>query len=136
MKTYVLDSSAVLRYIDGEKGSERMEELLRLCVAWQIRLEISSVQWGEIAGRLLKRLGRGEQRKALSTLLPSEAQIIPATAERAVHAAELKVDHSLGYADAFALDLAMDSPDHVLVTADYGFQPVTDLAKIEFLPTK
>ena len=31
---------------------------------------------------------------------------------------------------------AKQSPDHVLVTADYGFKPVEDLARIEFLPAK
>jgi hypothetical protein len=30
----------------------------------------------------------------------------------------------------------MDSPDHVSVTADYGFKEVADLARIEFLPAK
>ncbi|MGH9600365.1 MAG: PIN domain-containing protein, partial [Terracidiphilus sp.] len=69
-------------------------------------------------------------------LMPSEAAIIPATADRAVRAANLKVDRSVSYADAFALDLAMDSPDHVLVTADYDFKRVEDLARIEFLPAK
>jgi hypothetical protein len=30
----------------------------------------------------------------------------------------------------------MESTDHVLVTADYGFRVVADLARIEFLPAK
>jgi hypothetical protein len=30
----------------------------------------------------------------------------------------------------------MDSPDHILVTADYGFKDVADLVRIEFLPLK
>jgi hypothetical protein len=72
----------------------------------------------------------------LDSLLPSEATIIPASADRAVHAAGLKVDRNIAYADAFAVDLAMDSPGHVLVTADYGFKRVEDLARIEFLPAK
>ena len=38
--------------------------------------------------------------------------------------------------DAFAVHLAMDSPDHILVTADYDFKAVEDLARIEFLPAK
>ena len=63
-------------------------------------------------------------------------EIIPASAERAVHAAEIKVDRKISYADAFAMELAMDSPEHVLVTADYDFKVVEDLARIEFLPKK
>jgi hypothetical protein len=68
--------------------------------------------------------------------LPSEAKVVPASAERAIHAADIKVDRNIAYADAFAVDLAMDSPGHVLVTADYGFKSVEDLARIEFLPAK
>jgi len=62
--------------------------------------------------------------------------LVAATSDRAVHAAELKVDRRISYADTFALDVAMDSSDHVLVTADYDFKAVDDLARIEFLPTK
>ncbi len=62
--------------------------------------------------------------------------IEPATPVQAVRAAELKVDRNISYADAFALELAMRSPEHVLVTADYEFKKVTDLARTEFLPVK
>ena len=48
----------------------------------------------------------------------------------------MRVDRKITYADAFALDLAMDSAEHVLVTADYGFKAVEDVARIEFLPAK
>jgi hypothetical protein len=53
-----------------------------------------------------------------------------------IPAAEVKVDRNIGYAHAFALNLAMDLPRHVLVTADYGFKAVEDLARIEFLPAQ
>ena len=72
----------------------------------------------------------------MSSLLPSEAQIVPVSGERAVHAADIKVDRRVAYADAIVLELAMSIADHVLVTADYGFKDVADLARIEFLPLK
>jgi PIN domain nuclease of toxin-antitoxin system len=136
MTTYILDSSAALRYIDDEAGAARVEELLNDCVSWRADLCISAVQWGEIVGRIRKRLGPVEEMHVLNSLLPSEVQIVPATAERAVRAAALKVDRNVAYADGFALGLAMEAADRVLVTADYGFKAVVDLAKIEFLPAK
>ena len=136
MTTYVLDSSAALRYVDDGAGADRVEEILSACAGWKAGLSISAVQWGEIAGKLRKRFGASDESRILSSLLPSEAVIIPASADRAVHAAQLKVDRNLAYADGFAIDLAMDSADHVLVTADYGFKAVDDLARIEFLPAK
>ena len=136
MTVYVLDASALLRYIDDEAGAERVEELLRACVAGKTEACISAVQWGEIAGNLRKRLGALQQRRILSSLLPSESEIVPVSGERAVRAAEIKVDRKVSYADALAIELAMSFPDHVLVTADYGFKDVADLARIEFLPAK
>lgn len=126
----------MIRYLDKEAGSDRVKAILKACVSARAELHISAVQWGEVAGNLRKRFGPSEEERILSTLLPSEAEIVPASGSRAVHAAALRVDHKISYADAFALDLAMDSPDHVLVTADYGFKPVEDLAQIEFLPAK
>ena len=136
MTVYILDSSAVIRYIDSEAGADRVNAILKACVAGQAEVCISAVQWGEVAGNLRKRLGASQEKSILSSLLPSESEIVPASAERAVRAAELRVDHKISYADAFALNLAMDSPDHILVTADYGFEAVDDLARIEFLPVK
>jgi predicted nucleic acid-binding protein len=114
---FVLDSSSVLRYIDNEAGADRVNEILKACVRHQARMCIPALQWGEIAGELRKRLG-------------------PDGGKRALHAAQLRMDRKIPYADAFALDLAMDSREHILVTADYDFKDVADLARIEFLPLK
>ena len=136
MITYVLDASALIRFVDDEAGAERVEAILSACAASQARLCISAVQWGEVAANYRKRFGPAQEIYIMSTILPSEATIVPATAERAVHAAEFRVNRKISYADAFALDLAMDSPEHILVTADYEFKAVNDLAQIEFLPAK
>jgi predicted nucleic acid-binding protein len=136
MTVYVLDSSALIRYIDNEAGADRVNMAIKACVSGRAGLSISAVQWGEVAGNLRKRLGAVEERRILSNILPSEAEIIPATGERAVRAAALRVDRGLSYADAFAVELALDSTEHILITADYGFQPAADLIQIEFLPTK
>jgi predicted nucleic acid-binding protein len=136
MTVYVLDSSAVLRYIDKEAGADRMIAIFKTCVRRQAEVRISAVQWGEIAGNLRRKVGASNQSRILDSLIPFELEIVSATGERAVRAAELRVDRKISYADAFALNLAMDSPDHVLVTADYGFQAVDDLVRIEFLPVK
>jgi hypothetical protein len=60
--------------------------------------------------------------------------IVPSDAARAARAAKFR--YNIGYADAFGAELAFDSADHVLVTADYGVKPLEQDIKIEFLPTK
>lgn len=136
MIVYVLDSSALIRYVDNEAGAERVEEILGFCAGWQARLRISAVQWGEVAGNLRHRFGALQEERILSGVIPSEAEIVPATSDRAKRAGEIRVDHGISYADSFAVELTLDSSEHVLVTADFGFKPVADLIKIEFLPSK
>jgi predicted nucleic acid-binding protein len=133
---FVLDSSAVLRFIDKEAGADRVRAIFRAFADGQAEVRISAVQWGEVAGNLRKRLGALAQNRILESLMQLQPEIVPASAERAVRAAELRVDRKLAYADAFALDLAIDSVDQVLITADYDFKAVDDLARIEFLPVK
>jgi predicted nucleic acid-binding protein len=135
MTVFVLDSSALIRYIDNEPGSARVVEILKDCVAARCEIRISAVQWGEVAGNVRKRAGASEEERILSRL-PSEIEVVPATASDALRAAALKVDRHIAYADAFALGLALEFREHVLVTADYGFNAVADLANIEFLPAK
>jgi predicted nucleic acid-binding protein len=133
---FVLDSSAVLRYIDNEAGGDRVNAIFKTCVRRQAQMRISALQWGEVAGYLRKRLGASDGQRALESLVPLELEIVPATGERALRAADLRTSRNIPYVDAFAIELTMDSPDRVLVTADYDFKAVDDLARIEFLPSK
>jgi uncharacterized protein with PIN domain len=126
----------MLRYIDDEPGADRVEAIFKVCLQRQGKMCISALQWGEIAGRLRKRLGPLTATRVLETLLPPEMEVVAATGERAIRAATLRLDRKIPYADGFALDLAMDSAEHILVTADYEFKAVADLAAIEFLPGK
>jgi predicted nucleic acid-binding protein len=136
MTRYILDSSALIRYVDDEAGADRVEAILKACAACQAEVWISAVQWGEVAGNLRSRFGKSKELSILDVLVPSEARIVPVSGDRAMRAADIKVDRKIPYADAFALELAMDSPEQILVTADYDFKAVADLARIEFLPVK
>ena len=136
MIVYVLDSSALLRFLDKEAGWERVAQILATARSGSAELEISAVQWGEIAGAVRKKAGPAKESRALDGLSQFSPNIRVITGAQAVRAAALKVDRRISYADAFALELAMESSDRVLVTADYGFKNVDDLARIEFLPLK
>jgi PIN domain nuclease of toxin-antitoxin system len=136
MTTYVLDASALIRFIDNEPGADRVEAILEECGREEAGICLSAVQWGEVVGNTYKRFTPQEQFEILSGLLPRAARILAADQKRAENAARFKVDYKISYADAFALELAMESADRLLVTADYGFKPLESLARIEFLPAK
>jgi predicted nucleic acid-binding protein len=133
---FVFDSSAVLRYQDDEAGAERVEAILEACSRGGDEICISAIQWGEIAAILRKRYGAQEQEIMLHRLMQLNLRIIQVNAECAVRAAAIRVDRKMAFADAFAVELALDSPEHVLITADYDFEAVEDLVRVEFLPAK
>ena len=136
MVTYVLDSSAVLRYLDNEAGAERVAEIIKGHLAGDYVAAISAIHWGEIAGVVGRIHGQPAAELALSRLMSFGLEVVPATAERAVRAAMIKVKTKIAYADAFGVQLATESREHILVTSDFGLKPAVHEVKIEFLPRK
>ncbi|ADW68301.1 PIN domain-containing protein [Granulicella tundricola] len=136
MLTYVFEASSLLRFLDNEAGADRVKELLNLSRNGVCHAEISAVHWGEMVSTIARK--RGLQHVAELSKLPApyHLNIIPATADRAHRAGLIKFTQKIPYADAFAVELASDSPDHILITADFDMKPAENDIQIEFLPTK
>lgn len=134
--TYALDSSALLRYLDGEAGSHRVAEIIKGHLAGRWAAIVSAIHWGEVAGVTAKAHGEPAVNLVLSRLLSFGMEVVPATADRAVRAALIKVKYKLAYADSFGAELVSDSPESILVTGDFDLKAVARDFKIEFLPTK
>ena len=134
--TYALDASAILRYLDGEAGSDRVADIIKGHLAGSCKVVISAIHWGEVAGVTCKLHGREAVELVLSRLLSFGVQISHITGECAVRAALIKIERKLAYADAFGVELASASPDHVLVTADFDLKAAARVVNIEFLPRK
>ncbi len=136
MVSYVLDASALLRYLDREEGATRVAQILKGQFSGNNRVMISAVNWGEVAGILEKRHGQAAVENALPRLLSFGVEVVPADAERAVRSGLIKIRNKIPYADAFGVELASDSSDHVLVTADFDVEPARQQIAIEFLSVK
>jgi predicted nucleic acid-binding protein len=136
MVTYVLDSSAILCYLDDEEGAERVAKIIKSHLAGGCEAVISALHWGEVAGITCKLHGRQAMDLALSRLSAFGIQVMSADAERAVRAALIKVKRNIPYVDAFGVELAAEVKDSIFVTADFDFKAATRDATIEFLPAK
>ena len=136
MVTFVLDSSAILRFLEGEAGAERVKERLRKASLGECPLEVSAVNWGEVIGITAKRQGREKAETLRNRLERYGLHVIPATAERAFRSALLKLTLGLSYADAFYVELASGSSETVLVTADFSMKVAKGEVQVEFLPVK
>jgi predicted nucleic acid-binding protein len=133
---YVLDASAILRYLDDEPGAARVAELIEEHLSGRCEVLLSAVHWGEVAGVTCKVHGRSVMDLVLSRLEAFGLQVIPAAGDRAVRAALLKVKTGVPYVDAFGLELTSELGESVFVTADFDFKPAVREVKIEFLPAK
>jgi predicted nucleic acid-binding protein len=136
MVTYVLDASAVLRYLDDEAGADRVAAIIKSHLSGSCEVAISALHWGEVAGIVHKIHGKDAMDLALARLNVFGFQIVPANADRAVRAALVKLKKNIPYVDSFGVELAADLPDAVLVTADFDHKPAHREVKIEFLPVK
>lgn len=136
MVTYVLDASAILRYLDGGPGSERVAEIIKGHLSGRCNVAVSALHWGEVAGVVCKVHGRAAVDLVLSRLLAFAFGRVDVTPEQAVRAALIKIDRKIPYADAFAVQLASESPERVLITADFDLKAAAHDVKIEFLPRK
>jgi len=120
MRSYVLDANVLLGYLATRGGAEETERLFQDGEHGRSELLMSTVNWGEVYYVLRRRCDAAETRKVMSqfrlglTLVGADE----AVAERA---AELKSTYKIGYADAYAAELAI-SNGATLVTSDSEFR--------------
>jgi len=135
VKTYVLDASALLRYLDREPGFDRIAALLKQAARGVTGLLVSAVNWGEVVSVLYRVHGLSAARAMASKLRALPLTIVAVDADRSEEAGIFKQDFKVPYADAFAGSLALQEKA-ILVTADFDFKSATRVVKIEFLPDK
>ena len=132
MVSYVLDSSAILRYLDGEAGSGRVAEIIKGHMAGRCEAVICSLHWGEIAGITCKAHGRDAMELVLSRLSAFGFEVVPADADRAVPRRSSNSKRQIPYVGAFGVELAADGSDRVFVTADFDFKTASRDVNLSF----
>jgi PIN domain nuclease of toxin-antitoxin system len=114
---YVLDAYALLAWLGDEVGAERVEHLITTAARDECRLSISTVNLGEVMYTIERRFGvqRAAETLALLDQLPVEQ--VAVTRDLALRAARVKAASRMGYADCFAVALAVANGAK-LVTGD------------------
>lgn len=129
---YVLDSYALLAYLNAEPGAERVAEILTLAEASKCGAVLCTINLGEMLYTIERRRGlvKAQQVQALTESLP--IQIIEATRDLVLDAAHIKANYAISYADAFVTALAVREKG-TIVTGDPEFESVKGLAFVEWL---
>jgi predicted nucleic acid-binding protein len=120
---YVLDSYAILAYLESELGSERVLSLLETAAAGKILLYMCVINLGEVMYIVERERGLSKAQEVLARIDELPIEIVNVERTLALAAAHLKTDCSLSYADCFAAALSQikNAP---LVTGDTEFRKV------------
>jgi predicted nucleic acid-binding protein len=123
MKTTVLDSFALIAYLERQHGYEKVAVLLEECASRNREVFLCVVNWGEVIYHALR---TGGEKKALLVETVMEAVpviIIEADKNITMQAARIKACHRMSYADCFAAALAIKKKCD-LITGDPEFKQV------------
>jgi len=130
---YVLDSYALLVYLQREQSAERVRGFLRAAQRGQASLSLCMVNLAEVLYLLERRRGSEAARDALVVLqqeLP--IQMAPADLLLSLNAAHLKASYPIALADCYVAALAQQLGATVL-TGDPDFARLENVVSIEWL---
>jgi predicted nucleic acid-binding protein len=129
-RRYVLDANALIGFFEDREGTAaKVERLINDALRQDSPLLMSAANWGEVFYTAWRRHGETQARQIEASLNEMPVAIITVDRERASRAAALKLRHSLGYADAFAAELAIERGAW-LVTADPEFSKVGKILSV------
>ena len=132
--TYVLDSFALLAFLNGESGMQRVDSMLRAAQGRQAHVCLSLINLGEVLYISERERGLPLTQQVLSAIEQLPIELLDASRARVLAAGHIKARYRLAYADAFAVAAAQEF-DGTVLTGDPEFKSVeTDgLIRVEWL---
>ena len=128
---YLLDSFALLAYLNDESGGTHIQELLALAEERKCRIVMCMVNLGEVLYITERKKGLPLAQSVLALVESLPVELLDASRDLVLDAAHLKAHYALSYADAFAVASALREQATVL-TGDPEFEAVADLIKVEW----
>lgn len=131
-KAYVLDTWAVIAYLEDEPSGEQVEDLIATAHEEQVPIYMSVVNVGEVWYTMAREISEEEANASVKSLRDLRIQFEDADWELTQEAARFKSQHKMSYADAFAAALAKTMKAD-LVTGDNEFKPLDGEIKISWV---
>jgi ribonuclease VapC len=129
MKATVLDSYAMLAYLEREEGYKQVASRFERSVTHGDEIFLCVVNWGEVMYNTLRKKGEQTAQLAEDTMRSLPIHIIDAGKELTLQAARYKAIHKMSFADAYAAALAKLKKAE-LITGDKEFKPLEKEIKI------
>jgi len=128
----VLDSWALLCYLEQEPGFEKIIKLFEKAVESSKPLFMCIVNWGEVYYQVARRFGEQKAQEIEHLIQTLPITIVEANKELTREAARIKAIKRMAYADCFAVALALLKKAE-LYTGDLEFKAVEKDVKVAWL---
>lgn len=125
----VLDSWALLCYLEKERGFEKLIDLFEKATESSKPLLMSIINWGEVYYIVARRLGDAKAQEIEQLIQSLPITLVDADKYLTREAARLKATKRMAYADCFAAALAQHKKAE-LYTGDPEFRAVEKNIKI------
>ena len=132
LPAFVLDSFALLAYLQDEPAALRIEKELENAGKEKCRLFLSIINLGELLYIIERKPGVARAQETLALIRELPIEIVPAEEKTVLAAAHLKANHAISYADSFAVAVTVEK-NATLVTGDPEFQSVENVIAVEWL---
>ena len=134
---YVLDSFALLAYLEGEAGMARVRSVLDGAEAERHTVYISVINVGEVLYITERERGLREARQTLAAIDQLPLDIVEVSRPTVLVAAHIKARFAISYADAFAVVTA-HGHEGVVMTGDPEFEPLVEagVVRVAWLPRR
>ena len=135
MAVKVLDSWALMAFLQDEPAAGEVEKLLLKAAEDKHKLLLCVVNWGEIYYSIARAEGEAVARQKAADLATLAIELVPVSddLELVREAAKLKASKKMAYADCFAAALAKLRNVEV-VTGDPEFKEFEGEVKVAWLP--
>jgi len=131
-KAYVLDTWAVIAFLEDEASGEQVEDLIATAHEEHIPLYMSAVNVGEIWYTVAREVSEVEANASVKILRDLRIQFEDVDWTLTQEAARFKSQNKMSFTDAFAAALAKVKKGD-LVTGDAEFKPLDGEIKISWL---
>jgi len=132
MKSYLLDSYAILCYLQDEGGADKVESILKDAQNGKVVLLANIINIGEVYYRIARIKTEEVADRILEKISLLPIKIIPCRNDLVLKAAKIKAHYPVAYADAFAIATAI-SLQAVILSRDPELDSVKGIVSVEWI---
>ena len=133
MPVYILDSFAMLAYLETEVGATTVREKLQSALKNEIALYMPTINLGEMLYIIERERGLSTAQQVYAQFQQLPIQLLDAELPRILAASHIKAQTPISYADAFVVAAAQEL-EATILTGDPEFKKVKTPVQIEWLP--